>query len=116
MGRYRKFFVAAVMSVLAGCATTERGADVASRPGITERVLVLAPENPKVVVVLFAGGHGGLQIGPKGGLLVGRGQLSGAFAQLFASQGLMVVVVDAPSDRQQSPYLGGFRQTPEHVA
>lgn len=28
----------------------------------------------------------------------------------------MVVVVDAPSDRQQSPYLGEFRQTPEHVA
>jgi dienelactone hydrolase len=28
----------------------------------------------------------------------------------------MVAVVDAPSDRQKPPYLGGFRQTPEHVA
>jgi len=49
MGRYRKFLVAAFMIVLAGCATTERVADVPSRPGITERVLVLAPENPKAV-------------------------------------------------------------------
>lgn len=28
----------------------------------------------------------------------------------------MVAVVDAPSDRQSSPYLQGFRQTPEHIA
>ena len=28
----------------------------------------------------------------------------------------MVAVVDAPSDRQSPPYLGGFRQTPAHVA
>ena len=28
----------------------------------------------------------------------------------------MVAVVDAPSDRQNPPYLGGFRQQPEHVA
>jgi len=27
-----------------------------------------------------------------------------------------VAVVDAPSDRQSSPYLSGFRQSPEHVA
>jgi len=43
MGRYRKFLAAAFMIVLAGCATTERVAEVPSRPGITERVLVLAP-------------------------------------------------------------------------
>ena len=36
--------------------------------------------------------------------------------QLFADQGLLVVVVDAPSDRQSTPYLSGFRQSPEHVA
>ena len=28
----------------------------------------------------------------------------------------MVAVIDAPSDRQALPYLGRFRQTPEHVA
>jgi dienelactone hydrolase len=35
---------------------------------------------------------------------------------MFASRGLMVAVVDAPSDRQNPPCLGGFRQKPEHVA
>jgi pimeloyl-ACP methyl ester carboxylesterase len=36
--------------------------------------------------------------------------------QLFAEQGLLVAVVDAPSDRQSPPYLSGFRQRPEHAA
>jgi pimeloyl-ACP methyl ester carboxylesterase len=36
--------------------------------------------------------------------------------RLFADQGLLVVVLDAPSDRQSFPYLSGFRQTPQHVA
>jgi hypothetical protein len=27
----------------------------------------------------------------------------------------MVSTIDAPSDRQSNPYLGGFRQRPEHV-
>jgi hypothetical protein len=35
---------------------------------------------------------------------------------LFADQGLMVAVVDAPSDRQSSPFLSGSRQSAEHVA
>jgi len=36
--------------------------------------------------------------------------------QLFASKNVMVAVVDAPSDGQNTPYLRGFRQRPEHVA
>jgi hypothetical protein len=36
--------------------------------------------------------------------------------QLFAKNGLSVAVVDTPSDRQAAPFLGGFRQKPEHVA
>lgn len=36
--------------------------------------------------------------------------------QLFVEQGLLVAVVDAPSDRQSPPYLSGFRQRPEHAA
>ena len=29
---------------------------------------------------------------------------------------MLVAVVDAPSDRQSAPYLGGFRQTREHAS
>jgi len=67
-------------------------------------------------VVLFAGGHGGLQISPTGSLKWGEGNFVVRSRQMFAGHGLMVVVVDAPSDRQSPPYLGGFRQEPEHVA
>ena len=35
--------------------------DIPTRPGVTQRMLVLAPESPKAAVVLFAGGHGGFR-------------------------------------------------------
>jgi hypothetical protein len=62
------------------------------------------------------GGHGGLQILPNGSMKWGVGNFLIRTRQLFAERGLMVAVVDAPSDRQSPPYLGGFRQTPEHAA
>jgi pimeloyl-ACP methyl ester carboxylesterase len=35
---------------------------------------------------------------------------------MFASQGFAVAVIDAPSDRQSPPFLGGHRQRAEHAA
>jgi pimeloyl-ACP methyl ester carboxylesterase len=90
--------------------------DVPTRPGIVERVLVLTPANPKAVVLLFAGGHGGLDIRQNGIFMWGSANFLVRSRDLFVSQGLTVVVVDAPSDHQNPPYLSGFRQTPEHVA
>jgi len=97
-------------------AQTQRVVDIPTRTGVTQRMLVLAPGSPKAAVVLLAGGHGGLQISLNGSLKWGEGNFLVRTRQLFASNGLMVAVVDAPSDRQNSPYLGGFRQKPEHVA
>jgi len=90
--------------------------DVPSRPGVTQRLLVLTPPAAVAAVVLFAGGHGGLQISSDGSLKWGRGNFLIRSRQLFAEQGLVVAVLDAPSDRQSAPFLQGFRQTPEHVA
>ena len=67
-------------------------------------------------MILFAGGHGGLQISSSGSFKWGAGNFLVRTRQLFADQGLMVVVVDAPSDRQSAPFLGGFRQKAEHAA
>ena len=53
---------------------------------------------------------------PNGSLKWGEGNFLVRTRQLFADQGLLVVVVDAPSDRQSAPFLGGFRQKPEHAA
>ena len=97
-------------------AQTQRVVDIPTRTGVTQRMLVLAPESPKAAVVLLAGGHGGLQISLSGGIKWGEGNFLVRTRKLFASKGLMVAVVDAPSDRQNSPYLGGFRQRPDHVA
>lgn len=101
-------------------AQSERVVEIATRPGITQRFLVLAPEAPtaapKAAVILFAGGHGGLQLSPQGRFGWGAGNFLVRTRALFASQGLLVAVIDAPSDRQVQPFLGGFRQRPEHTA
>lgn len=95
--------------------TIQKVVDIPTRPGVSQRMLVLSPPNPKAAVILIAGGHGGLQIFPNGGFNWGEGNFLVRTRQLFADQGFLVAVVDAPSDRQRSPFLSGFRQTPEHV-
>lgn len=90
--------------------------DITTRPGVTQRMIVLSPPEPKAAVVLFPGGHGGLQLGADGSMQWGEGNLLVRTRQQFVDQGFMVAVVDAPSDRQSSPFLHGARQKPEHAA
>ncbi len=97
-------------------AQAQRVVDIPTRPGVTQRMIVLMPETRTASVVLFAGGHGGLQISPEGIMKWGDANFLVRTRQMFASKALTVVVVDAPSDRQNPPYLGGFRQRPEHAA
>jgi dienelactone hydrolase len=94
---------------------TEKVVDIPTRPGITQRMVVLSPPDPKAAVILLAGGHGGLQITPSGSFKWGENNFLVRSRQLFADQGLLVAVVDAPSDHQRSPFLTGFRQSPEHA-
>ena len=96
--------------------TAQRVVDVPTRPGVTQRLILLSPAQPRAAVVLLAGGHGGLQVFPNGSMRWGEGNFLVRTRQLFADQGLVVAVVDAPSERQRPPFLGGFRQTPEHAA
>jgi pimeloyl-ACP methyl ester carboxylesterase len=99
----------------AGAQTVQSTVDIATRPGVTQRLLVLTPPAAKAAVVMFAGGNGGLQIFPNGSIRR-EGNFLVRTRQLFADQGLLVAVIDAPSDRQSPPFLAGFRQTPEHAA
>ncbi len=94
-------------------AEAQRVVDIPTRPGVVQRMLVLTPEHPKAVVVLFAGGHGGLLLSSSGDFQWGAGNFLVRSRRLFVSKGLMVVVVDAPSDRRD---LAGFRQKTEHAA
>lgn len=108
------FFLAC--TTLAHGQVAQQVVDIPTRPGVTQRMVVLAPPDPKAAVILFAGGHGGLQVFPNGSFKWGEGNFVVRTRALFADQGLFVAVVDAPSDRQRPPYLSGFRQSPEHVA
>src|SRR5262245_39663149 len=94
---------------------SEKVVDIPTRPHVTQRMVVLSPKSPKAAVILLAGGHGGLQISADGSFGWGKGNFLVRSRQLFADQELMVVVLDAPSDRQKVPYLSGFRGTREHV-
>ena len=94
----------------------QRVVDVPTRPGVIQRFLFAAPPQPKAAVVLFAGGHGGLQISSDGRLQWGAGNFLVRSRQLFVDGELAVAIVDAPSDRQGNPFLSGFRQTREHAA
>jgi dienelactone hydrolase len=105
-----------IAAPLARAQADPRVVDIPTRPGVTQRLLVLAPAQPRAAVVLLAGGHGGLQIFPNGSMRWGDGNFLVRTRQLFADQSLMVVVLDAPSDRQRPPFLAEFRQTPEHAA
>lgn len=95
---------------------TQRVVDIPTRPQIEQRMLVLSPPEPRAAAILFAGGHGGLMIYPNGTFAWGDNNFLVRSRQMFAEQGLMVVLVDAPSDRRRPPFLSEFRQRPEHVA
>jgi pimeloyl-ACP methyl ester carboxylesterase len=120
MNALKILFSASLLSVLplapAYAQITQRVLDMPSRPGLTQRMIVLTPPDAKAAVVILAGGHGGLQIAPDGTLKWGNGNFLVRTRQQFAEQGLLVAVIDAPSDRQSPPFLNSFRQTSEHVA
>ncbi len=119
MRNVAKHWIAGFLIALASqvqAQTTQKVVDIPTRLGVTQRMLVLSPPTAKAAVVLIAGGHGGLQIFPNGSFKWGAGNFLVRTRQLFADQGLMVAVIDAPSDRQSPPYLAGFRQKPEHAA
>ena len=94
---------------------TQQVIDVPTRPGVMQRFVYLVPQHPIATVILFAGGEGGLQISAEGEFKGGGGNFLVRSRQLFVEHGFAVAVVDAPSDRQSFPFLGGFRQTAQHV-
>ncbi|MDB5800946.1 MAG: alpha/beta hydrolase [Rhodocyclales bacterium] len=96
-------------------ADTTRTIDLPTRPGVTQRVLVITPESAKAVLVMFTGGNGALRLSPSGELGMGKGNFLIRTRQQWADKGFVVAMVDAPSDRQSEPFLSGYRQTPEHV-
>jgi len=73
---------------------------VPTRPGVTVRVLLLAPTDaPSATILMFPGGFGENHFGEKDGKpWLGKNFLVRT-AGLFAARGLLVAVIDTPSDQ-----------------
>jgi len=85
---------------------------IPTRPGVTQAFILVRPSGaPTASVVLFAGGNGLLALGS------GKLGLAGNFLVRnrgrFASQGMLVAVVDTPSDHPGG--LDGFRTSAAHA-
>ena len=82
---------------------------VDSRSDVKQKFILIKPANPTAAVILFAGGHGALELdsSSSGGIEMGWG--AGNFLvrtrNLFADHGFIVAVTDRPSDREKMSAL-----------
>ncbi len=97
----------------AAAADEEALRTIPTRPGVTESfLLVTPPAKPVAAVVLFTGGNGVLRLDRKRpGRVTGNFLVRSRFE--FAAEGLLVAVVDVPSDR--STGLVQFRTSAQHA-
>jgi pimeloyl-ACP methyl ester carboxylesterase len=105
---------------LAGAAETQqigksRGMAVsfvttARREGARQPFLLIRPAQPVAAVILFTGGDGVVGIGPQG--IERGGNFLVHSRLLFAEQGLLVAVVDPPTEHRT---LNGFRTSQAHA-
>jgi len=90
-----------------------------TRSGMEQRFLLIKPENPVAIVILFAGGKGALNLskgmfGPSIGW--GKKNFLVRTRKDFAKHGFIVATVDAPSDKQgKNGMYGGYRTSSDHV-
>ena len=92
---------------------------IETRQGVTQKFLLLEPDNPVSSVILFAGGKGTLNLSSYSGsptIKWGKNNFLVRSRDMFAKHGFMVAVVDAPSDQKsKTGMLGGFRSSMDHV-
>jgi len=114
----RAIRVAVLLVVLSAVpAFGEEMVSLSTRDGVTQAYLLVVPEggSPRAAAVLFPGGGGAIRLrveagrtkfGPNNFLVRSRGE--------FARHGIVVAVVDAPSD-QQAGMSDGFRSGRDHA-
>ena len=98
-------------------ADNETLATIESRPGVRQKFILIQPPNPTASVILFAGGHGALDLAESavGGVAIGWGENNFLVRtrRLFADHGFTVAVVDAPSDKKKMNAV--WRMGAEHA-
>jgi dienelactone hydrolase len=100
----RAALVAAALIASTGPAPAEVATLVSlqSARGVTQTFILIKPAKPVAAVILFAGGHGNLGLKSASSMAWGAQNFLVRTRDRFAAHGLMVAVVDAPSD-QKSP-------------
>lgn len=94
----------------------ERVETVTTFRGATVRILLSFPENkPIAAILLFVGDHGNLGLARDGSMAWGEKNFLMRTRGLFRRHGFVVAMVDAPSDRNGSDGLYGFRASREHA-
>ncbi len=90
---------------------THRLVTLDTRAGVTQTFVVLKPENPKASIILFSGLFGNIKAGGKENKPKIRWEKSWMVKarQQFAEHGLIVAVIDAPSDHKKSGSSGHKR-------
>jgi pimeloyl-ACP methyl ester carboxylesterase len=102
-----------LLAATASAQPAETMKTVESRPGVTQRFILVEPTDPPTAsLILFTGGDGALGFKgdgpfPRGGNFLVRNR------QAFADHGFLVAVVDVPSDHAGG--YGMFRLTADHA-
>ena len=98
-----------------GLASEGKFVELKPRTGVTLPIYVIQPDHPKAAVILLPGGNGIIKLGPGGPEK--EGNFLVRTRDRFAGNGLMAVVMDAPSDLQERKKgLKGKRLTGENLA
>ena len=87
-----------------------------SRPGIEQKFILIKPDSPIAGVVLFEGGHGGLNLYStftEPGLKWNENGFLARTRKKFADQGFMVALVDSPEDKKKMDAI--WRMSSEHA-
>jgi len=79
-------------------------ADLPIGGGVSERVLYLAPDNPKLALVMLPGGNGVVEIAPDGKIAKG-GNFLVRTRKAWVARGAAVAIPDAPSDGKSLFFL-----------
>jgi predicted dienelactone hydrolase len=108
---------AALLAISASAAIAQSPALVTIKTprGANQAFILIKPDKPVASVILFAGGHGGLGLKSATDMTWGKGNFLVRSREKFASLGLMVAVIDAPSDNQGG-MKATFRFSSEHAA
>lgn len=98
---------------------SEEVVEIESRPGVTQKFIFIKPEQPKAAVVLIPGAWGKLDLGTFFGATTINTDYAPSFVvesrKEFAKNGLMVAVIDSPSDRKKAGMGWGWRVYGSHA-